>query len=433
MIKLDRLKNLTSLAIEIAVLLGVIPLVIYWIILGNVPTVHPAAALEALTHEPDGTALVDVRSQEAYQEKHVNGSYSLPLAQILEIRAVGALPPALQGKTLFVVCNGGVLSARAARYLTGLGISAFSVRGGIQDWGRAWPQFKDIPYSRYELAGGVPQIPYRSMENSEQAAAAMAILWIKPTYMLLSAALSFILLSRKATDLRILGGALLVFLVGEVFCALNYLFFQDNSYFSEYMHSYSMAIAFGLFAYALLEGLDERLLHFSQADKQCALLPVCGPCVKYKPVRCGIRRIAQLVGIALLILAFIPLLSPFSDVAYNTNIFMVVHYYTRPFVHQWFEGIYSPITAIILVSLALLVMQLTPRITLHPLARALFCLGAGFLGFGFFRVGLGMLYAENLVWATFWEELTELMFVGAVIYILWVFRHTLLPDLKIQL
>jgi hypothetical protein len=109
---------------------------------------------------------------------------------------------------------------------------------------------------------------------------------------------------------------------------------------------------------------------------------------------------------------------------------MVTHYY-RP-VHQWFKK-YSPVTAIFLVSLALLVMQLTPRITLHPLARYLLCLGAGFLGFGFFRVGLGMLYADTLVWATFWEELTELMFVSAVIYLLWVFRHTLLPDFKIRL
>jgi len=97
-------------------------------------------------------------------------------------------------------------------------------------------------------------------------------------------------------------------------------------------------------------------------------------------------------------------------------------------VHQWFEARYSLLVAIVLISLALLVMHRTPQVTLHPLARVLFCCGVGFFGFGLFRVVLGMVYAEALVWATFWEELTKLMFVAAVIYILWVFRHTLLPD-----
>jgi hypothetical protein len=41
---------------------------------------------------------------------------------------------------------------------------------------------------------------------------------------------------------------------------------------------------------------------------------------------------------------------------------------------------------------------------------------------------LGMVFAEALVWAIFWEELTELMFIGAVIFILWIFRSSLLPE-----
>ena len=198
------------------------------------------------------------------------------------------------------------------------------------------------------------------------------------------------------------------------------------------MHSYSMAVAFALAAYALLEGLDERLVHFSRADKQCAMLPVCGPCVKYQAVRCGIRRIAQLMSVLLVVLALIPLLSPFSYTAYNTQVGPVIHYYVRPAVQQWFEARYSPWIAILLVGLALLVMLLTPRATIHPLARLLLCGSVGFLGFAVFRVTLGMIYAEALIWATFWEELTELMFVVAVIYLLWVFQRTLLPDFNLQ-
>ena len=153
-------------------------------------------------------------------------------------------------------------------------------------------------------------------------------------HFVLSAALSVILLRSKAGDLRLLGWSLLVFLIGEVFCAINYVFLEDNSYFAEYMHSYSMAVAFALAAYALLEGLDERLVHFSQANKRCVLLSVCGPCVKYQEVRCGVRRMALFTGIALIALGFIPLLSLFSYTAYNTQIGMVNHYYVRPVVHR---------------------------------------------------------------------------------------------------
>jgi hypothetical protein len=44
-----------------------------------------------------------------------------------------------------------------------------------------------------------------------------------------------------------------------------------------------------------------------------------------------------------------------------------------------------------------------------------------------FRVILGLLFASNLVWFYFWEELTELMFIVAVIYLVWNFRKTLMP------
>jgi rhodanese-related sulfurtransferase len=430
--KLEKLSALLPLlTISLIVFLGLVPLGLYGFVLGSVPQVHANRAIEMLDAPSARTVLVDVRPESAYQEWHITGSTSLPLTQIRALGAAKDLPPALQGRTLLLVCDAGVLSAKAARHLRQLGVSVYSLRGGLQDWGRAWPQNKDSSFSRFELAGGVGQESFRAMPPGEQAAAALALLWIKPTYMLLSAAVVFVLLRSKATDLRVLGWSLLVFLSGEVFCAINYAFLKDNSYFAEYMHSYSMAVAFGMAAYALMEGLDERLVHFSQADKHCAMLPVCGPCVKYQEMRCGIRRIAQFLCVALIVLAIIPLLSPFSYTAYNTQIGPVNHYYVRPMVHQWFEARYSPFAAIILIGLALLVMQLTPRTTLHPLARVLFCAGAGFFGFGLFRVTLGLVYAEALVWATFWEELTELMFVVAVIYILWIFRRTLLPDFNL--
>ena len=134
------------------------------------------------------------------------------------------------------------------------------------------------------------------------------------------------------------------------------------------------------------------------------------------------------MGISLIVLAAIPLLVPFSYTAYNTQIGPIIHYYSRPVVQQWFEARFSPLVAILLSGLALLVMQRTSHITLHLLARVLLSASVGFLGFGIFRVTLGMVYAERLVWTTFWEEATEMMFIAAVMYILWIFRHTLLSE-----
>jgi rhodanese-related sulfurtransferase len=422
----------TILTISIAMVLWLLPLALYLFIFGRVPQIQASEALELLGKPGENAVLVDVRPVSAYQQWHIMGSISLPSAQILEFDSSDALTTSLRGKTLLAVCNVGVSSIQAVRHLNSLGVSAYSVRGGIQDWGRAWPQYKDNPFSQLELPGGVIQEPFEMMTRIEQAAAALALLWIKPTYMLLSAIVGVILVRHETTDLRILGWGLLVFLSGEIFCAINYIFLKDNSYFAEYMHSYSMAVAFSLVFYAVLEGLDQRLVHFTQADKSCAMRPVCGPCVKYQQTRCGIHRITQLMGITLILAAIIPLLSPFNTNAYNTQIGPINHYYVRPLIHQWFEARYSPWVAVILIGTALLVMQLTPLVTLHPLTRVFFCAGAGFFGFAIFRVTLGMLYAEALVWATFWEELTELLFVVATIYILWVFRRTLLPDFNLS-
>lgn len=424
--------SLSVCAICLAVLFGLLPLGLYWIVLGNVPTIDSAAALERVGNANSRVVLIDVRPRPAYQERHIMGARSLPLPTILELDSAKDLPADLRNMTLLLVCDSGLLSAQATRHLSAQGVKAYNIRGGMQDWGRAWPQFKDSPFSRFEVAGGVLQEPFQEMSRAEQAAAALALLWIKPTYMLLSTAVSlYLILRSKAADLRSSGWSLMVFLIGEVFCAINYVLLKDNSYFAEYIHSYSMAVAFGLAAYALLKGLDQRLVHFSQADKRCALLPVCGQCAKYQPVRCAIHRIAQFMGVSLIILAAIPLLAPFSYSAYNTQIGPIMHYYSRPIVHQWFEARFSPTLAIVLSGLALLIMQRTSHITLHPLAKALLCAAAGFLGFGMFRVILGMVYAEKLVWAIFWEELTELMFVSAVMYILWIFRRTLLPGLEL--
>ncbi len=59
-----------------------------------------------------------------------------------------------------------------------------------------------------------------------------------------------------------------------------------------------------------------------------------------------------------------------------------------------------------------------------------FSAGTGFLGFGFFRLIFFGVYRDNLVWPNFWEELTELMYVAGVGFVLFIIRHSLLAKGK---
>ena len=51
--------------------------------------------------------------------------------------------------------------------------------------------------------------------------------------------------------------------------------------------------------------------------------------------------------------------------------------------------------------------------------------GVGALGFSFFRLVFVQVYRDNLAWFSFWEEVTELIFVAGVGLVLWLFRHGL--------
>lgn len=74
--------------------------------------------------------LVDVRTQEEYNERHINGSINIPLQTIEKIR--------LQIKDLstplYVHCQSGARSARAVHLLRQMGYSSVADIGGISHY-----------------------------------------------------------------------------------------------------------------------------------------------------------------------------------------------------------------------------------------------------------------------------------------------------------
>ena len=73
--------------------------------------------------------VVDVRQPEEYEAGHVPGAKLIPLADV--VARVGEIPA--EGP-LYVICQTGSRSQRAADYYRNLDIEAYNVAGGTKAW-----------------------------------------------------------------------------------------------------------------------------------------------------------------------------------------------------------------------------------------------------------------------------------------------------------
>lgn len=287
-----------------------------------------------------------------------------------------------------------------------------------------------LPVSLYAISfdtasGEVAELAFRESPLHQQWITVIAAFVIKPTYMLLSLALIILLWKKRSLDLTALRWGLIAFLVGESFCSINYLFFNEQSYLMEYLHSFGMVVSLGFIIFAVMEGLDQRIVKYSGPEARCVWLGVCRSCIKYKDVPCGLNRIFKLTIPALVIVAVMPLNAVTQFVSYNTDIVGTLYNYTHAEVYQLFEIRYAPIVAISLFVISFLTL---PR---HHtgnvlLSKVFLGAGVGFLAFSFFRLVLLSFYSDNMVWFVFWEEATELLLVVSIGAVLWIFRESLL-------
>ncbi len=87
-----------------------------------------------------GATVVDVREPDEYAGGHVPGAQSLPLGDLSA--RMGELP---QGETLYLVCQGGGRSMKAADLLASQGYDVRSVAGGTSAWTEAGEQVASGP------------------------------------------------------------------------------------------------------------------------------------------------------------------------------------------------------------------------------------------------------------------------------------------------
>jgi hypothetical protein len=240
----------------------------------------------------------------------------------------------------------------------------------------------------------------------------------------LSAVLIIPLLKRNSSALVSLKWALVCFLVGEAFCALNCMVFQHESHLSEFLHGYGMVLCFAFASYAMIEGIDQRLLNYTDPKRKCIALGLCKNCIKYTDAPCGFQRMLYFLIASAIILGFMPFGGELRATSYNSMIHGVFYNYSHPVIYQIFETRYCPIYAIVMFVAVFLVL-LAQKGDADRIFKLTVAAGLGSLGFAFFRFVLVQAFYENLVWFDFWEELTELLFVLDVGLVLWVFRHDL--------
>jgi len=400
-----------------------LPLVLYWLVLGRVPGVSVVEARKMLTS--DATVLVNVSTIPKPALADLARTVDWPLVEILQTRDDGyVLPHGCYGRRMLLVCPSGVSAALATQHLRSIGVdNVFYVVGGWQEWFCAdgWLPPGDImeatPVSDQQLPA------FRLSPWYEQWAAVAAFCVVKFFYTIVSAAIIIVLWRQTAPDLTALRWAMLSFFIGEAGCFFNVVVFREHSQLLEYSHNAGMVLTFSFTFYALLEAIDNRLIHYSD-DQRCAAVGLCRACIKHTDVGCGLRRMFLMLVPATILVATVPLLASFRDTAYNTRILGMMHSYHHPVVEQIYEIRYLPIVAIVLLVACFLVLWLVER---HPapLSKILFSAAVGAIGFSYFRMVLVAVYVDNLVWFDWWEEATELLYTAFAGGLLIVFARGL--------
>lgn len=417
-------KPLLIYAILIA---GMIPLLAYYFGFGRVASVSPYEAKQLLSKPLSNYRIVDVRGSQDFERSHVESAVNWPYEEIRATALSGnmaAFPEALKGKQLLLICESGLLSARAAILLREMdSVDATNIRGGMAAWIADAAEHPAIP-AHYQFcnANRITSLPYRPSSWIDQAAALSMFWFIKPFYVLLSLILIWRLRRVASVDLKALYWALVFFFLGESFCYVDLFAYRGGSFLFEYLHSYGMVLSFAFVSFAIFEGIDRRIVRYSDATHACTALSLCHICPKFAPAApCGLKRLFLFLTLACILLSFIPLTSSLQSRSYNTHILWLLVNFSDPVILQIFEIRFCPVAAIALFSLTFSILWLKKKDAVSS-AKISFCAALGYLGFSYFRLFLTAPYRDNIIWYDFWEEMTELIYICGVAFALWLFR-----------
>lgn len=411
----------------ILILILILPVAIYQLFFGRVPTVTASEAIQQLESVAANVILVDVRDASSYQREHVDGAVHFPLTTVRQIRSASDLPESWRAKSFFVISSAGFKSRAAGQHLLAIGVSdVHNVRGGMQEWAKAGVENPDSRFSHFITQNKAPYQMTQTMSMLEQSLQLLTGFVIKPAHMILSVLIIWILLGNKSPEITLVKWALVALLVGEAFCALNFIFFHEDSLLAEHIHNAGMIMSFTLVGWAAIVGLDSRIIKLGAQDKPCAIVNLCGRCDKVMGGTCKGRQLFKWMLLAGIIITFLPLTIEPGYGGISGWIFESPYFYSELYIFQLFEARYLPLVALFFFAISWFTLRIDKAEPIPGMAILFAAAGLGSLGFAVFRLGLHFLYEQQVLWFSFWEEATELLFVTLVAVVLWVFRQRLL-------
>ena len=424
--------NPAKIAIIAAIVFfGLLPVLSFELYVDRMPHMSAAKAKQIQADKNSHALLVDVREPFEYEQRHLEGAVNWPDTDIQMLGSKDGVPEELRGKRILLLCDTGLISPNSVRHLRRLGVTnALFVRGGIEEWTSTFAQPCPLQFCRLKTAGGkLEDLPFRTSTPFEQWALVIISFGVKPLYIMISLALLAVGWRLKSSDLLAVRWALLAFFIGETICAVNYLLFTNASYLLEYLHNYGMVLSFGFITFALLEGLDLRVLKYSDPEKKCAGLDLCRTCIKYTEAPCGFQRMFLFLAPACAIFSLIPLTTTLGEDSYNSMIWGQTYNFMESVTFQIYELYVCPGLAALFFAACGLVLWLRKENPV-PAAKILFAMGTGFLAFGLFRMTLFFSFRDNLLWFDNWEEITELIYMCAIAATLWIFRKNIFEQRK---
>jgi hypothetical protein len=265
--------------------------------------------------------------------------------------------------------------------------------------------------------------PEQPLSLLHQVVNVVSGLVIKPFYMLLSLVLILFLRRAHAMDLRLLQRSLVLFLAGELFCAVGYTPGIGGKAFIDVMHGAGMVAMGAYLSWGLFELLDSRVLRFADPEERCVMQRLCGRCFKREPVSCGVQQVFRLLAPGMAVVSLIPLCGPLEPLRVGLTVFgtRMVRVYYWPVILC--ELRLYPIAGYLLLAATGILMWGGPRSI--RLARLPMFWGLGFETYALVRFFLVRAFLVDPTWADFWEESTELITVAALGLLLWVFRFQL--------
>ena len=401
------------------VLLGLMgPPLLYGLLFLGAPSISPERAREFISREKEQAVIVDVRQREEYEKFSLKEAINIPL-DLLKTQPQGPWHQALQNKKhIFVICSTGFLSARATDVLHALGLKqALNVRGGLDAWISVGKRASQREVMVFRTSSGeMTGLKQLSLTLLEQVTICVAAFCIKPLYELFSFIIVLLLWKSQEIDLVPLRRAMIAFFLGENACALNFLFFNEQSLLLEFLHMYGMLICFGLTIFALMKAVDLRMIHFSDETKKCALLSLCKRCYKYQAVSCNLRLLFLIAIPSTAILAFMPLTADLGSYFYNGKVFGDDVLFGHFTFQQVLEVRLFPLASLLFSGIALIPLLKSKEKGLET-SKILFAIGLGPLSFSLMRFVTFWAYSQNPLWAESWEEITEALFIALVFWI----------------